>query len=210
MKNISRRLFNRVKYQALGIRGRKRRKVICLGLSRTGTTSLSHALSAMGIPTIHFPPMYRGNKQGGLEFDWKWWFGLYDGFADISALYFYRRLDEMFPNTKFLLTKRDLESWLQSCSVHFDNETSGSEDTDQLRLMLYGTVTYDEHKFRDTYLRHQKAIKEFFANRPDDLLEIDICGGESMERMCTYLDLPLPDNLSFPRLNSQKRDTVRR
>jgi hypothetical protein len=47
-------------------------KVFCLGLSRTGTTALSHALENVGIPTLHYSleayvQLAKWNKQLAFE-----------------------------------------------------------------------------------------------------------------------------------------------
>ncbi|MEO0796374.1 MAG: sulfotransferase family protein [Verrucomicrobiota bacterium] len=202
--SFAQRVRNRIQYQLLGDRGLDRRKVICLGLSRTGTSSLSVALANLGIPTVHFPPIYKVETDGSLSLDWKWWFGMYDGFTDISVVHFFRELDSLFPQTKYILTKRELSSWLRSCSVHFA-EPSKDPDIFGIRKNFYGSATYDESRFTETYENHHRTVIDYFADRQDDLLEVDICKGETMARLCDFLKLPHPADLAYPHLNAQKK-----
>src|SRR5690349_19921009 len=97
----------------------KEQKVFGLGLSKTGTSSLSEALNYLGIKTIHYPSdeltwreLRSGNYRLTLMNEWQ-------GAVDISVAPFYPQLDQAFPQSKFILTVREKEAWLRSCEQHW-------------------------------------------------------------------------------------------
>ena len=76
-------------------------KIWCLGLSRTGTTTLSEVLNRVGYRHIHYP-----TDEQMLDMN-------NDGCGDIPVIPVYKELDRRFPNSKFIYTIRDKESWLK-------------------------------------------------------------------------------------------------
>ncbi len=57
----------------------------------------------------------------------------------------------------------------------------------------------------ENHLNHKRTkydkIKNYFKDRPDDLLVMNICDGDGWEVLCPFLDKPIPA-VSFPHLNS--------
>src|SRR5262245_15243677 len=96
-------------------------KVFGIGLSRTGTTSLSEALNLLGIKTIHFPwdaqtyeDLTRGNYRLTL-------LEQYQGVVDTTVAPYYAHMDNAYPDIKFILTVREKESWLRSCKAELEH-----------------------------------------------------------------------------------------
>ena len=54
--------------------------------------------------------------------------------------------------------------------------------------------------------KHYKydRIKEYFVDRPDDLLVIQICDGEGWQKLCPFLGEKIPEE-SFPARNITAR-----
>ena len=75
------------------------------------------------------------------------------------------------------------------------------------RLLTEGTrndVKHDEIRkipglFKKV-IESYNIVKEYFRNRPDDLLVMNICGGEGWEVLCLFLNKPIP-SVPFPKLN---------
>jgi len=89
-------------------------KIFGIGLPRTGTTSLHNALKSLGIKSKHFPfKLYT-------SFDDKL-LGDYDLFVDSPIQLIYKLLDDKFPESKFILTTRSLDSWLESMEWLFEH-----------------------------------------------------------------------------------------
>lgn len=102
-------------------------KVFGIGLSRTGGTSLSNALTQLGLSAVHFPADSTTRKEivnyldrGG---DWLELSILsdYDAISDTPICCVYRGLDAAYPNAKFVLTVRDEASWLRSCQAYWSS-----------------------------------------------------------------------------------------
>ncbi|MBD2090787.1 hypothetical protein H6F67_13080 [Microcoleus sp. FACHB-1515] len=191
------------------------RKVFGIGLSRTGTKSLTSALYALGVNAVHYPDdettlreLAAGNHNFSL-------LQKYDGITDITVSVFYPQLDKLFPDSKFILTVRDKEAWLKSMEQHWsgrpafadvDENGFGKETHMQIRRLLRATVygCYEFNRDRMSYVfdQHIKNVTEYFKDRPDSLLVLDICGGEGWEELCAFLGTPAIDQ-PFPYTKKQ-------
>ncbi|WP_417910089.1 sulfotransferase family protein [Candidatus Electronema sp. PJ] len=159
-----------IKYRAWGI-----------GLGRTGTTSFCDALRILGYQNVVHNPTFEQLRY-------------LDGASDNGCTIFYKYLDYKFPDSKFILLIRDLKSWLDSTEyIHGYTPPDRSEDLIIMRRMLmYGTPVFDREKFIDVYYSHHEEIRKYFRNRPGDLLEMNITAGDGWEKLCPFLDLPIP------------------
>lgn len=176
-----------------------RGKIFGLGLSKTGTTSLNSALRLLGFKTRHNPFMMLSCKKGELSINMNK-VGKYDGLTDTPVARFYKELDREFPGSKFILTVRDKRSWLNSCERHIWMGRKKPGVMNQLHKDLYGTSFYDEKQFLDAYDKHVKDVTEYFKNRKKDLLVMNICKGDGWEKLCAFLNKPMP-KVPFPKSN---------
>jgi Sulfotransferase domain len=187
-----------------------------IGLTRTGTSSLHRALSLLGISSVHWPTtneLLHRNLQAATD-------------ESVAAVFKY--LDFRHPGSKFILTERDEESWIRSTEAHrrlaLDPVRAPGEPIsaalgklwadDELRdravevafthMALYGTVDFDERKFRDGFRRHHAEVERWFAQRPQDLLRIRICDGEGWEKLAPFLGCAIPAQ-PFPHENATSR-----
>jgi hypothetical protein len=160
-----------------------------IGLGRTGTNSLCEALRILGIKNVHHNP----------QFEQLWQL---DGGADNGVTLFYKYLDYKFPGSKFVLTMRDVESWLHSMQHTSDRFPVGMNDDVPImrRMIIYESVTFDRSKFITAYHRHHEDVRRYFCRRQNDLLEIDFSRGNPWEKLCPFLGLPIPA-APFPVLN---------
>ena len=178
-------------------------KVFGLGLSRTGTRSLTAGLQVLGFDTSHYPIdedtyIELSNAQYDLTL-----LRFFDGLTDITTVPFYAQLDKQYPGSKFILTVRDKADWLASCSRHWYNRPAfkSVDDPDEevhlrmrqfLRASVYGCYNYDPERFSYVYDRHIAEVKAYFKDRPGDLLVIDICSGEGFDKLAPFLERPVP------------------
>jgi Sulfotransferase domain len=165
-------------------------KIFGIGLSRTGTTSLTLALAQFGLHAHHFP---RTREL----------IDAVDAATDTPVAAWYRELDALYPDSRFILTLRNLSDWLDSCealwhsSSHlFDEFTSG------IHRQIYGREDFDRTAFTSAYIRHTDDVLSHFTGRDGDLLLIDICAGEGWERLCPFLGFD-PPSTPFPRRNAR-------
>jgi len=184
-------------------------KIFAIGLSKTATKSLTRALRILGYKAVHYGYTRKiiRYQSGKLRID----FGKlddYDAFTDIPIARIYKQLDARYPGSKFILTIRDMNSWLGSCKRKFKDwphpELKNKESTRyQLRLDVFGTVFFDKEKFKAAYNRHINDILNYFKRREKDLLILNICDGEGWEKLCSFLNKPIPKE-PFPKLNVSK------
>jgi|CXWL01.1.fsa_nt_gi hypothetical protein len=170
-------------------------RIFNIGLNRAGTTSLSEALCLLGIRAVH-------HKHGDLRlYDLMWanvqarrpvLHGLdqYDAFSDFGGRDFYKYLDRQYPYSKFILTTRELESWLDSRERKVAKNLASPHYHYSFRSVDREGWT----KHRADYLAD---LDRHFRGRPGDFLVIDIPAGEGWEKLCPFLGVPVPD-LPFP------------
>lgn len=176
-------------------------KILGIGLGRTGTTSLARALQVLGFKTKHCPEFYL-DDEGKLiispedlrEFE---------ALTDEPTILVFKEVDRDYPGSKFILTVREMESWLRSI-VNNGNAMREWRQKDPavpvLHEALYGNSTFDRDVYSEAHRQHVVAMSEYFANRPQDLLIMDICAGDGWEKLCPFLGRPIPDR-KFPSLN---------
>jgi hypothetical protein len=171
-------------------------KVFNIGLNRAGTTSLSRALGLLGYRSLHFcfgrERLYdiaRSNLRAGRRV-FAGLDGDHDAFSDFAGQLFFRQLDRQYPGSRFILTIRDLEAWLDSRERKVQANLARKD-------YRFGFRTVDRAGWireREAYLRDLNA---YFAGREANLLVIDIPGGDGWEKLCGFLGRPVPDQ-PFP------------
>lgn len=204
-------------------------KIFGVGLSRTGTVSLTLVFQLLGFRALHCPLIMRNSSpliDGKLlinriciKFSKKLFrsrrvifrntyskrntlrllpglIDQYDAFADTPIARFYKDLDKLYPGSKFVLTVREMEPWLDSSRRHFQMKFTGGR-FDQLSYDLYGTNVFEKNLFFNAYERHIRDVKGYFEGRESDLLVLNICAGEGFEKLCPFLNLSEPDQ-PFP------------
>lgn len=162
-------------------------KVFCIGSPKTGTRSLHKALKILGYQTPLFfemPTYWKYGEERYIEHLKK---SRYDAFVDFPIGYkeLYKKIDASFPGSKFILTVRDHESFIKSYSHYF-------KDLPEIQGTPSERVASME-KRNDEIIRH-------FEKRTSDLLVMNIIDGDGWEKLCRFLDKPVPDRM-FPHKN---------
>lgn len=175
----------------------KNSKIFGIGLSRTGTSSLTHALRILGYSACHFPK----NLKNALE--------NYEALTDTPIAKNFKELDKLYPNSKFILTIRDMNNWLKSMKTHFDLYPSLTRETWilQLRKDLYQTKDFNKNLLEKSYYRHIENVKKYFKNRESDLLIMDITRGDGWDILCKFLTKKIPET-NFPKVNTSSQKTT--
>jgi len=93
-----------------------------------------------------------------------------NGLAPIYAYKHFKVLDEQYPGSKFILNVRDMERWVAS-RFRFSKQ--------RYRSCLHGDHYHGSDEelaecWRSDWRSHISNVKEYFADRPDDLLIFDI------------------------------------
>ena len=175
-------------------------KVFCIGLHKTGTTSLAKALTILGYRVVDYPSI----RLLGNRFLWLKGTQLndYNCFTDATIVPLYKKLDKKFPNSKFILTTRSIDSWLDSCSKwpnFLRPNVVGKRKIYRERVL--GDKNYNEEAFKRKYNEHYEDVMKYFKSREDDLLELDIAQDNKWEDISAFLNKPIPDS-PYPHSNS--------
>jgi hypothetical protein len=188
----------------------EKRKVFGVGLNKTGTTSLEAALNLLGIRTVHYPfkrATYDELTSGSYRLSIM---ETFQAAVDTSVAPFYPQLDREYPGSRFILTQRDPESWLRSIECHWpvmrewcEREPQFGRFTDFISAVVYGSIGFHRDRFLYAYKTHERNVREYFRDRPEDLLVIDICNGHGWEKLCPFLGLEIPA-FPFPHSNRGK------
>lgn len=168
-------------------------KIFCIGLSRTGTTSLSKALIHLNFKCIHY-----ANR--------KWiiypeMIPKYRAFADTPISYRFEELDILYPRSKFIYTIRTIDKWIGSM-VRFGKklhrkgpystiykEYKNPEQGVEAHSSLYGPLPHTANNLPQRYQEFDNRVRTYFRGRERDLLVLDICSGEGYERLCPFLGI---------------------
>ncbi len=176
-------------------------KIFGIGLSKTGTTSLANALQILGYKTKDNMGVVK-YATGDLSSVDLHVVDANDALTDTPIPSFYRELDTKYPGSRFILTVRDSEGWLKSCKKQFTQRFAEVQTDAHKRLFtdLYGTDVFDDRRFASGYEMFVDGAREYFKDRPQDLLIINIVADEGWEKLCPFLQRPVPD-IPFPKAN---------
>jgi len=174
-------------------------KIFGIGLSKTGTTSLTQALEILGYKAIHNPSYLLNYQDDVLSLNYAE-VSQYDVLTDIQIARFYKELDLKYPGSKFILTTREMKSWLRSCENHFNRFRDTSDKARALDIAMYGTDLFDGEKLRNAYDRYYDDVMEYFQGRDSDLLILDVLEANKWQKICDFLDKPIP-RAEYPMIN---------
>jgi hypothetical protein len=175
-------------------------KVFGIGFHKTGTTSLAKALRRLGFAVCGVfgaqdPNLRETVLPEALERARR-----YDAFQDNPWPLLYREMDQHFPGSKFILTVRPTDEWIRSVAGHFGRSQN------EMRKFIYGATLGaplgNEARYCEIYEQHNEAVLRYFADRPHDLLILQLTQGEGWERLCPFLGFKVRRD-PFPRLNGR-------
>ncbi|KAI0108866.1 hypothetical protein GGR51DRAFT_513390 [Nemania sp. FL0031] len=217
----------------------REKKVIVLSRSRVGTFSLYQALGMLGYKAYHMAEVVTsglthmnlfeealrckylgaGKPYGKAEFDK--WFADYDAIVEIPQ-FFTEEFIQFYPNARFILTERSLESWTRSM-----NNTAIGMFTATRSFPLSAIRKVDSfveafcslHNALETVTYHGKTCQDAEgvkaserdtmqlaaiakAKAPKDrLLVVRLEDGFGWEQICPFLGHPIPET-RYPRGNA--------
>ena len=106
----------------------KQDKVFCIGLNKTGTTSLHRALTILGYNSVHAKTKDGINIKTTIKQNFRQGNDIltslekYDAFSDWdlddSSHLIFKEFYNQYPNSKFILNTRNMDSWLDSREKH--------------------------------------------------------------------------------------------
>jgi hypothetical protein len=207
-------------YHRLKVMGKP--KIFCIGLNKTGTTSLKTEMQELGF-------MVGNQREAELMVeDWAKrdfnrlikYCRTAQFFQDVPFSYPYTFIvmDQAFPGSKFILTIRDnAEEWYNSV-IKFQSKLWGnskvpptSEDLKKANYIYKGRPyqtkklvhnvadddLYNKDILLDFYNTHNKNVMDYFNHRADDLLVINLKEKNSYSKFCRFLGIEQKKN-AFP------------
>jgi Sulfotransferase domain len=205
----------------------KQRKVFCIGANKTGTTSMAAAFSSLGLKVgkqstaeLFLHDWARQEYRRIIRYCRS-----ADAFQDLPFSYpgTYEALDKAFPGSRFILTVRNsTDEWFDSL-VRFHTKIVGKgrlPTADDLRRfpyrypgflwdvarLRYGAdqaTLYDRALYTRCYEEHNRKARQYFKDRPDDFLELNVADDDAMERLVTFLGYPYTGQ-PMPHVNASK------
>lgn len=214
------------------------RKVFCIGLSRTGTTALSHALDSMGIKTIHYSlsafvqigelsskHAFKPSNMGSPYWNWVLLreiraqklrnitdiLSSYEGFADLPFPFLYQEMSERYPNAKFIYTYRNESNWLKSMKWLIEEGPSlwGQGLLDEeIRRWAYKSDRFNPDELLKIYNAHKSRVFQYFKDS-NKFISIDIDKeGLPQKRIANFLEVQ--EIASIPQGNKTRPVSVPR
>jgi hypothetical protein len=174
-------------------------KIFIIGLPRTGTTSVCHALLELGITTAH-----TGYTNACFENA--------TAIADTPIFNDFKTLDTHYPHSKFIYLERELTAWVPSIKqlltrMHTNlTRTDGGFNIHIKRCYLNTFSELSLHNINDNnyltncYNTHFNSAQTYFKNRQQDFLSIDIAKPHSYKQLCNFLALK-SDKTDFEKMN---------
>ncbi len=182
-----------------------RPRIFCVGMNKTGTTSLMHALGALGVGEVaprgrrlvrlavrilrhyDYEPALREPGPHRIYKDRPW--NVWD---------MYRRLDQRFPGSRFILSVREPEAWWRSVERWLAVTKPWMAELYRLHLRA---PDLSKEAFLRGYEQHNRDVRGYFAGR-DEFLELDVTAGLGWQPLCAFLGCAAPSS-PFPHTNRQ-------
>jgi hypothetical protein len=188
-------------------------KVFQIGLNKTATRSIFLLFKRSGYKSVHWSKgllaedIAAKSNTGEVPLtDWN------DTvlFTDIESVHttaepiegykYFEFLDQMYPDAKFILNTRDVNSWLRSRMLHREGK--------YFRYFVHHFGTSDPieimQRWKASWQDHHDAVRDYFADKPGKLLEFEI-GVDDGEKLRDFfapkiqLDLSHWRNEKWPR-----------
>lgn len=178
-------------------------KVFCIGMNKTGTTSLHTLFRQMGLRSYH--GMYSdvvNLRDAGHPL-----FAEYDCFSD-GEMHDYAFLDASFPAAKFILTTRRLDHWLASRIRHV-HERRRLGKTGWMRKEYERDPAAAVRNWITRRRDYHRGVLEYFRDRPDRFLVINVCDADAADarpvaRVAEFIGVPAPTIASLPWANRSR------
>ena len=201
-------------------------KVICAGLSKTGTTSLAKALEVLGYNTYHFKEHITFHRQEWLDSfetdrlpNFKDMYHGVDAITDIPPAFWFEEIAAVFPEAKVILTVRDSEEvWLKSWKEHLQlrkdlpifSKIAVKLCFPEVEHFMYtiGHAIYGSRNpeattlFRVKYRQHNERVQAVIP--AEKLLVLNV--KEGWKPLCEFLGCDVPST-QFPRANVARANT---
>jgi hypothetical protein len=206
----------------------KFKKVICIGMYKTGTTSMNKALEILNYKSANIfnsTTTICNNRNVGITLkdsllltdyeieqkikkhnNWRVieeTIKITNNFGDGPWLHIYREFYKVEPNSKFILTLRNSEEVAKSDIAMWIRIHKVIEPINYFEFSDGVANSYEELKtiLINRYLKHVEDVRDFFKDKQEQLLELDIFQEDNpWIKLCEFLNCAIP-TCDFPHLN---------
>ncbi len=138
--------------------------------------------------------------------------------ADTPVFADYQLLDKQYPDSKFIYLDRDIESWVRSVKSLLRqmsepliyNRGNFPEEVKRCYRAVFGELTLENYQndeyLRTCFSRHKQACLEYFKDRPESLLVIELANDDDFPRVFKFVGYPSRAG-AFPRFNAKGQVT---
>ena len=171
-------------------------KVFCIGLHKTGTTSLHDMAANSGFKAVHGTTWDRDKKQ----------LRKYNFFCDGGSHYTgqheldYKSLEDKYPDALFIINIREIGSWIRSKLKHarWDRDPIVSDSKSGIYKHKEWRVKskLNIRLFIDHYLERYKDVIEYFMDKPHKAIIVDLVGNMNTDVLHVFLGLSGPMDMS--------------
>lgn len=221
IKNKINRELDNLKQSKIIIK-RNTTKVFCIGRNKTGTTSLAKEFKELGFivgnqrEAEFLAKDYIRNKFRRIIRYCKRFEAFQD--APFSWKGTFKIIDKAYPNSKFILTVRDSSDQWYDSVVNFHSKLFGKgnvptvKDLQNANYIYKGWIwenikynyniteledPYDKTRLIEDYEKHNKEVMDYFKDRPNDLLVINLSEQGAYKKFIDYLGVKSNKN-DFP------------
>lgn len=207
-------------------------KIFCIGMNKTGTTSLKHLFESEGVKVVKqqdFEKMTaRFYKKGSIENILRVIDRLNPNidifFQDIPFAVpgFWRYLVARYPDAKYILSVRDSAEQYHNSLTNFHKRgwQINIFDPEELKKINYiepgfsyrflveilgcpKNDPYDKDYLISLYDKHVADVERYFADKPDKFIKINLSNAEDFDKLNQFVGLNFM-NTEFPHRNATK------
>jgi hypothetical protein len=166
-------------------------KVVGVGFGKTGTSTLADCLRILGYRHKTWDKAFYDEYAAGNIKAIDAVLDAYDSFDDWPWPALFQHVDARHPGSRFILTlRKDPDTFVRSLQTHAERR---SEKTRMWHAYGMPPGQFDVELARRRYVEHTESVREYFKDRPGDLLEICWENGEGWERLCAFLGRDVPE-----------------
>lgn len=191
-------------------------KIFCIGHFKTGTTSLKKAFQDLGYDvgdqrTAEQLIVEYMNKDFRAIIDYCHSAQVFQDFP-FACKETYKYLDEAFPDSKFILSVRDNSDQWYNSLINFHSKKFGKGKVPNKEDLMNATYIYKGYVWQvvnsiygapeddpynkqiliNYYNKHNEDVINYFHNRPNDLLIINLSEKGAYQKFCDFLGIDSP------------------
>ena len=192
------------------------KKIVCIGLPKTGTKSLAKAFAILNY-SVNSNPMCIVEDHVLLDNDIKYYcdenhdndnIHVFEAFHDIPYSINYKNIYNTYNNSKFILTVRDSDSWFKS--LYNYQFLPNAVNYKFIKYFFNCDIISYENKdiYINAYEKYNKDVINYFNHvfeiKKTNVLVINIFENSSEKNwklICDFLDVEKPKNIVFPKEN---------